>query len=198
MQFEFCAVPLDCKASAFIYLCLGLFVHLTGAVCSLGVPVPRYNDDCHVGQLFHLPASASLVPGKVLAEAAAYIMCYLPTEAGYFIGTAKLQWVASMVFRFIGFLCDSSRQGILLPDDKRLKLSSLIELPVMLVSESFRDLQGRYSLSLAVPGCKLHVRETLKARFCIGVLGRVEGLFPVAVRAREVNPFLSKRFPIDE
>ena len=127
MQFEFCAVPLDCKASAFIYLCLGLFVHLTGAACSLGVPVPRYNDDCHVGQLFHSPASASLVPGKVLAEAAAYIMCYLPTEAGYFIGTAKLQWVASMVVRFIGFLCDSSRQGILLPDDKRLKLSSLIE-----------------------------------------------------------------------
>ena len=57
----------------------------------------------------------------------------------------------------------------------------------MLASESFRNLQGRYSLSLADLGYKLHVRETLKARFCIGVFGRVEGLLPVAVRAREVK-----------
>lgn len=52
-------------------------------------------------------------------------MCYLLIEAGYFIGIAKLQWVASTKVRFFGFLCDSLCQAFLLPDDKMLKLSSL-------------------------------------------------------------------------
>jgi len=62
-------------------------------------------DDRHVGQLFRSPVRASLVPNKVLAEAAVYIMCYLLIEAGYFIGIAKSQWVASTIDRFLGFLC---------------------------------------------------------------------------------------------
>lgn len=90
VHFEFfCTLPLGWKASAFTYLYLGLFV--TGAVRSLGVPVSRYTDDRHVSQLFCSPARTSLVPSEVLAEAATYIMRFLPAEAGYFIGTAKLQ-----------------------------------------------------------------------------------------------------------
>jgi len=125
VYFVFRTLPFGWKASAFIYHNLGLFV--TGAARSLGVPVSQYIDDRHVGQLFRFTARASLVPSKVLAEAAAYIMCYLLIEAGYFIGIAKSQWVASTIVRFLGFLCDSSRQAFLLPDDKKLKFSSLRE-----------------------------------------------------------------------
>ena len=125
VYFVFRTLPFGCKASAFIYHNLSLFV--TGAARSLAVPVSQYIDDRHVGQLFRSPARASLVPSKVLAEAVAYTMCYLLIEAGYFIGIAKSQWVASTIVRFPGFLCDSSRQTFLLPDDKKLKFSSLRE-----------------------------------------------------------------------
>ena len=102
-------------------------------VCSLLVRRILLVFLCHstpmiaIGQFFHSPAYTSLVPSKVLAEAAAYIMCYLLIEAGYLIGIAKSQWVASTIVRFHGFLCDSSCQAFLLPDDKKLKFSSLRE-----------------------------------------------------------------------
>ena len=94
-------------------------------------------------------------------------MCYLLIEAGYFIGIAKSQWVASTVVRFLGFLCDSSHQAFLLPDDKRPKFSSLSEQ--MLASRSiglkmFQRFAGKViSFSLAVTGCKLYIRKTFKA-----------------------------------
>ena len=125
MHFVFCILPFGWKASTFIYHKLGLFV--TGAACSFGVPVSQYTDDRHVDQLFRSPARASLLPSKVLAEAAACIMCYLLIEACYFIGIAKSQWVASTIVRFLDFVCDSTRQALLLPDDKKLKFSSLRE-----------------------------------------------------------------------
>ena len=56
-----------------------------------GVPVSQYIDDRHIGQLFGSPAESSLPPSRLLAEAAAYIMCYLLIEAGYFIGIGKSQ-----------------------------------------------------------------------------------------------------------
>ena len=165
MYFVFHTLPFGWKASAFIYHNLVLFV--TGAARSFGVPVSQYIDDRHVGQLFRSSALASLVPSKVLAEAAAYIMCYLLIEAGYFIGIAKSQWVPSTVVRFLGFLCDSSRQAFLLPDDKRLKFSSLREQMLASRNIGLKMLQrfaGKViSFSLAVPGCKLYIRETFKA-----------------------------------
>ena len=165
MYFVFRTLPFGWKASAFIYHNLGLFV--TGAARLFGVPVSKYIDDRHVGQLFRSPARASLVPSKVLAEVAAYIMCYLLIEAGYFIGIAKSQWVASTVVCFLGFLCDSSRQAFLLPDDKRLKFSSLREQMLASRNIGLKMLQrfaGKViSFSLAVPGCKLYIREMFKA-----------------------------------
>ena len=94
-------------------------------------------------------------------------MCYLLIEAGYCIGIAKSQWVASTVVRFLGFLCDSSRQAFLLLDDKRLKFSSLREQMLASRNIGLKMLQrfaGKViSCSLAVPGCKLYIRETFKA-----------------------------------
>ena len=165
MYFVFRTLPFGWKASAFIYHNLGLFV--TGAARWFGVPVSQYIDDRHVGQLFRSPALASLVPSKVLAEAAAYIICYLLIEASYFIDIAKSQWVVSTVVRFLGFLRDSSRQAFLLPDDKRLKFSSLREQMLASRNIGLKMLQrfaGKViSFSLAVPGCKLYLRETFKA-----------------------------------
>ena len=165
MYFVFRTLPFGWKASAFIYHNLGLFV--TGAARSFGVPVSQYINDRHVGQLFRSPGHASLVPSKVLAEAAAYIMCYLLIEAGYFSGIAKSEWVASTVVLFLGFLCDSSRQAFLLPDDKRLKFSSLREQMLASRNIGLKMLQrfaGKViSFSLAVPGCKLYICKMFKA-----------------------------------
>ena len=150
----------------------------TGAARSFGVPVSQYIHDRHVGQFFHSPARATLVPSKVLAEAAAYIMCYPLIEAAYFIGIAKSQWVASTIDRFLSFFCDSSRQAFLLPDDKKLKFSSLREQ--ILASRNvgrkiFQRFAGKViSFSLAVPECKLDTRETFKA---ISQIGRSSGPF---------------------
>ena len=88
MNLVFRTLPFGWRASAFIYHNLGLLV--TGATRSFCVLVSQYIDDRHVGQLFRSPARASLAPSKALAEAAAYIICYLLIEAGYFIGIAKL------------------------------------------------------------------------------------------------------------
>ena len=73
--------------SAYIYHNLSLAV--TSAAHFLGVPVSQYTDDWHVGQLCWVPASFTLSPNRVLAEATAYILCYLLIEAGYFIAIAK-------------------------------------------------------------------------------------------------------------
>ena len=164
---------------------------ITGVVHLLGVPVSQYIGDHHVGKLFSSPARTSLAPSKVLAEAAAYIMCYLLIDAGYFIGIAKSQWVASTIVCFLGFLCNSSRQAFLMPDDKTVKFSSLREQKVI-------------SFSLAVPVCKLYIREMFKTISRLGrslrpfvcvdgdlraeilywpFFGQVEGLFPLAVQA---------------
>ena len=136
-----------------LYHNLGLFV--TGTALSLGVPVSQYTDDRHVDQLFRSPARASLLPSKVLAEAAACILCYLLIEACYFIGIAKSQWVASTIVRFLDFLCDSTRQALLLPDDKELKFSSLREQMLASRIVGLKMLQrfaGEVvSFSLAVP-----------------------------------------------
>ena len=70
------------------------------------------------------PAESSLPPSRLLAEAAAYIMCYLLIEAVYFIGIRKSQWYPSSVVRFLGLLCDSFRQVFLLLDDKKLKFKT--------------------------------------------------------------------------
>jgi len=97
VYFVFCTLPFGWKASAYMYHNLGLAV--TSAARSFGVPVSQYIDDRHVGQLCRAPASSTLSPNRVLAEAATYILCYLLIETGYFLAIAKSQCVPSIVIR---------------------------------------------------------------------------------------------------
>ena len=83
--FTFRVLPFGWKASAYLYHNLGLIV--SSAARSLGVPVSQYIDDRHVGQL---QANGDQSPSSQCAEAAAYIMCYLLIEAGYYIGLSKV------------------------------------------------------------------------------------------------------------
>ena len=89
------------RASAFIYHNLGLVV--SQAARSFGVPLSQYIDDRHVGQLFSPPMRSISPPSAQRAQAAAYIVCYILKEAGYFINIGKSQCVPSTVIRFLGF-----------------------------------------------------------------------------------------------
>lgn len=153
------------KASAFIYHKLVLAV--SGEVRSLGVLVSQYIDDRHVGQLFILPLRVSRSPSLERAQEAAYIMCYLLIEAGYFIGIEKSQLVPSTWTRFLGFICDSVRQALLIPEDKKVKFAALREDILSSPFVGLKTLQrfsGKViSISLAIPGCKLYVPEVFKA-----------------------------------
>ena len=72
----------------------------------------------HLGWLrVHLPR----------AQVAAYIMCHLLVEAGYFIGVHKSQSTPSTLVCFLGFVCDSLRQAFLIPEDKKTKFAALKE-----------------------------------------------------------------------
>ena len=162
----FCTLPFGWKTSAYIYHNLGLAV--SSSARSYGAPVSQYIDDRHVGQLFsHATEGRSLVPDNVRAEAGAYILCYLLIEAGYFVNIDKSSYLPSTSVRFLGFLCDSTRQAFILPADKRQKFASLREeiLSTRLVSiKALQRFAGKaISFSLAVPGCKLYVREIFKA-----------------------------------
>ena len=105
VYFVFCTLPFGWKASAYIYHNLGLAV--TRPARLFGAPVSQYIDDQHVGQLCRAPASSTLSPNRVLAEAAAYILCYLLIEA--------------IVICLLGFL------RFLVPPDKKLKFKILRE-----------------------------------------------------------------------
>ena len=82
-------------ASAFIYHNLGLVV--SHAARSLGVPLSQYIDPRHVGHLFASPMRSVILPTTQRAEAAAYIVCYILIEAGYFINTNKSQYVPALL-----------------------------------------------------------------------------------------------------
>ena len=165
LYFVFRTLPFGWKASAFVYHNLGLAV--SGTARSLGVPVSQYIDDRHVGQLFGSPTQGGWLPSPLLAEAAAYIMCYLLVEAGYFVGLEKSQCSPSTCVRFLGFLCDSSLQAFIVPEDKKKKFKVLREEILSTPSVTLKSLQrfaGKaLSLSLAIPGCKLYVREIFKS-----------------------------------
>jgi hypothetical protein len=94
-------------------------------------------------------------------------MCYLLIEAGYFIGIDKSQLVPSTWVRFLGFICDSVRQAFLIPEDKKVKFAALRENILSSPFVTLKTLQrfsGKViSFSLAIPGCKLYVRDVFEA-----------------------------------
>ena len=101
------------------------------------------------------------------AEAAAYILCYLLVEAGYFVNLEKSQCVPSTFVRFLGFMCDSIRQAFVLPEGKKVKFKELREDILASKTATLKTLQrfaGKgVSFSLAVAGCRLYLREVFKA-----------------------------------
>ena len=162
--FSFCTLRFGWKASAFLYHNFGLVV--TSAAPSLGVPVSQYIDNKHVGQLFS-SGFAVYQPCRQLALAAAFILLSLLVSAGYFINLVKSSPLPSTSVRFLGFISDSILQAFLVPLDKKHKLKALREELLGSSSEPVRSLQrfaGKaLSFSLAIPACKLYVREVFKA-----------------------------------
>ena len=163
--FTFSVLSFGWKASAFIYHSLGVAV--SHATRSLGVPISQYIDDRHVGQLFIPPTRVAFPPSQQNAEAAAYIICHLLIEAGYFINIEKSQHVPSTSVRFLGFVCDFLRQSFLVPQDKKAKFITFRESILsssMVTLKTLQRFAGKaVSLSLAIPSCKLYVHEVFQA-----------------------------------
>ena len=163
--FTFYTLPFGWKASAFLYHNLGLAV--SGAARSFSVPLSQYIDDRHVGQLFVQSSEQPWAPSYRNSEAAAYILCYLLVEAGYFVNLEKSQCVPSTFVTFLGFICDSIRQAFVLPEGKRVKFKELREdilASKMVTLKTLQRFAGKgVSFSLAVAGCKLYLREVFKA-----------------------------------
>ena len=162
--FSFCTLPFGWKASAYLYHNVGLVV--TNAAQSLGVPVSQYIDDRHVGQLF-LSGRAVFQPSRQLAQAAAFILLSLLISAVCFVNLAKSSPRPSTFVKFLVFISDSVLQAFLVPLDKKEKFKALRE---KLLGSSFAPVKrlqrfaGKaLSFSLAVPACKLYVREVIKA-----------------------------------
>ena len=162
--FSFCTLPFGWKASAFLYHNVGLVV--TSAARSLGVPVSQYIDDRHVGQLF-LSGPLVCQPSRQLARAAAFILLFLLISAGYFVNLAKSSPQPSTFVKFLGFISDSVLQAFLVPLDKKEKFKALRD---ELLESSFAPIKSlqrfagkALSFSLAIPACKLYVREVFKA-----------------------------------
>ena len=106
-------------------------------------------------------------PSLERAHAAAYIMCYLLIEAGYFIGIDNSQLSPSTWVRFLGFICDSVHQAFFIPKDKKVKFAALrddILSSPFVTLQTLQRFSGKViSFSLAIPGCKLYVRHVFKA-----------------------------------
>ena len=99
------------------------------------------------------------------------VICSLRLDV--FIGIDKSQLVLSTWVRFLGFLCDSVRQAFLVPEDKKAKFAALREDILSFPFVGLKTLQrfsGKVmSFSLAIPGCKLYVRDVFK------VISRLSG-----------------------
>ncbi|KAK3738628.1 hypothetical protein QZH41_009488 [Actinostola sp. cb2023] len=163
--FVYSTLPFGWKASAYIYNSIGLVA--TSFIRSLGVPCSQYIDDRHVGQLRLPQNSTCRFSGYQLAEMASFIACSVLLSLGYFIGLKKSVLVPQTVIRFLGYLCNSHKQAFILPEDKRLKFSTLRESILENKSVSLKNLQkftGKTtSFALLVPAAKLFSNNAYQA-----------------------------------
>ena len=146
-----------------------LVLEVSGAARSIGVPVSQYIDDWHMGQLFTAPLRMTRGPSFQRALAAAYIMCYLLVEAGYFIGLDKSQSTPSTCVCFLGFVCDSVRQAFVVPQEKRNKFATLREEILSSPFVSLKTLQ-RFCLSSRMDSVLHHGLSMPQGAFRSGVL----------------------------
>ncbi|KAK3753486.1 hypothetical protein QZH41_006190 [Actinostola sp. cb2023] len=121
----------------------------------------------HVGQLRLPQNSTCRFSGYQLAEMASFIACSVLLSLGYFIGLKKSVLVPQTVIRFLGYLCNSHKQAFILPEDKRLKFSTLRESILENKSVSLKNLQkftGKTtSFALLVPAAKLFSNNAYQA-----------------------------------
>ena len=66
-------------------------------------------------------------PSRQLAQAAAFILLFLLTSAGYFVNLAKSSPEPSTFVKFLGFFSDSIVQAFFIPPDKKEKFRALRE-----------------------------------------------------------------------
>ena len=165
--FCFRTIPFGWKASAYIYHTVGLAA--TSYIRSMHVPCSQYIDDRHTGQLRLSPISSthSTASNFALAEAAAYIVCYVLVELGYFIGLKKSILVPRLIVPFLGFLSNSELQAFILPQEKLQKFIVLRESVLAKKSVGLKNLQklgGKMiSFGLAVPASRLYASAIFKA-----------------------------------
>ena len=107
-------------------------------------------------------------PSFQRALVAAYIMCYLLAEAGYFISLDKSQSTPSTSVRFLGFVCDSVRQAFLIPQEKRNKFATLREEVLSSPFVSLKTLQ-RFCLSSRMDSVLHHSLSMPQGAFGSGV-----------------------------
>ena len=114
-------IPFGCKSSAYIY-------HTTGLVAShrlraWNIPSSFYIDDRHNGQLSFpdvnfLSAYQTLASGDevnfALALGGTFLVCYILTSLGYFIGLEKSKLTPQKQVPYLGFVIDSELQAFTL------------------------------------------------------------------------------------
>lgn len=164
--FTYTTLPFGWKASAYIYHTIGMAA--TSYIRSLGVPCSQYIDDRHVGQLqlpsrHHNPNFSH----SQLANMAAFITCSVLISLGYFIGLTKSCFEPSTEVRFLGYICDSTLQAFILPEDKKVKFAKLRGEILKNNSVSLKNLQkfaGKTtSFALVVPAAKLYTNTAYQA-----------------------------------
>ena len=140
----------------------------TSYIRSLGVPCSQYIDDRHVGQLqlpfsYHNPHFSH----SQLANMAAFITCAVLISLGYFIGLTKSCFEPSTAVRFLGYICDSTFQAFILPEDKKVTFAKLRDEILKNNSVSLKNLQkfaGKTtSFALVVPAAKLYTNTAYHA-----------------------------------
>ena len=115
----------------------------TSYIRSLGVPCSQYIDERHVGQLqlalsYHKPDFSH----SQLANMAAFITCAVLISLGYSIGLTKSCFEPSMTaVRFLGYICDSTLQAFILPEDKKVSFAKLRDEILKNNSVSLKNLQ---------------------------------------------------------
>ena len=165
--FCFQTIPFGWKASTYIYHTVGLVA--TSYIRSMNVPCSQYIDDRHVGQLrLSQTHKSSINPSNfILAEAAAYIVCFVLIELGYFIGLKKSILIPQLIVPFLGFLSDAVPQAFILPQEKLQKFITLRESILAKKSVSLKNLQklaGKMiSFGLAVPAARLYASAIFRA-----------------------------------
>ena len=159
--FVYTTLPFGWSPSAYVYQTIGLGV--SSFIRAQNVPLTQYIDDRHVGQLHPTKAFSTVWSNLELSEGAAFITALTLTHCGYFIGLQKsvLRPVKSLLF--LGFICDSTRQAFVLPQDKKENFAvlreSIISSKCVTVNTLQRFAGKAVSFSLAIPAAKLFVRE---------------------------------------